>query len=239
MSASHHNYLALSNGHLDQVEAIDMGANERALLRALYSTQVVPKRGASRKLYDATRTLSSHCPYCLFGEVYEVDHFLPSSPFPEFSVFPSNLVPICHACNHKKRAKVPADAAHYFLHPYFDALPPVRWLSAAIEYEANGPILRFGVALDAVTHGNLASRLSYHFDELDLDARFSARGAVILAELEDIIETHSGHWSIQDMSDYFKSEADRLYAVHGNSLEAAAYLAASNDDQFCAGNYRN
>jgi hypothetical protein len=38
---------------------------------------------------------------------------------------------------------------------------------------------------------------------------------------------------------HFKSEADRRFRNHGNSLEAAAYRAASRNFEYCSGRYRN
>jgi hypothetical protein len=41
------------------------------------------------------------------------------------------------------------------------------------------------------------------------------------------------------IADHFRNEADRHFHRHGNSLEAAAYLSASNNADFCSGQYRN
>lgn len=42
------------------------------------------------------------CPICEVGFAKELDHYIPRALYPEYSVFPHNLIPICHECNNKK-----------------------------------------------------------------------------------------------------------------------------------------
>ncbi|WP_162987096.1 hypothetical protein [Sphingomonas paeninsulae] len=108
------------------VVQIALTAAEESLAGALYEKRIVATNGICRSTYDDLRVSTSSCPFCLDGEIYEIDHFLPQAHHHDVVVYPGNLVPICHPCNHIKLELLPADARHSLLHPYFDRLPEPR-----------------------------------------------------------------------------------------------------------------
>lgn len=230
-------YAADAAGQLATVVPLVVSDSQASALKGLYSKQLVA--GNERPFYDGVRRSAGRCPFCLFGEVYEVDHFLPRQAFPEFSVLPDNLVPICHPCNHKKRQKVPEGGGAFFLHPYFDVLPAIHWLNASIELVADGPAIRYSVELDVDIYGSIANRLQYQFMQLQLSERFAVSAAAILSEIEDILLRHLQNASPAEVAEYFRSEGERYYSVYGNCLEAAAFLAAASNEEYCSGSYRN
>lgn len=69
----------------------------------------------------ANTTRYGYCPMCGAETHKTVEHFLPRSPWAEFSFFSHNLVPSCGPCNSKRgnRASAP-NATPLMLHPYFD-----------------------------------------------------------------------------------------------------------------------
>jgi hypothetical protein len=83
------------------------------------------------------------------------------------------------------------------------------------------------------------NRLNYHFDTLKLGKRFRESSAAVLAEIEDLLGEHLGALAPDAISRYFAAEADRKYKVHGNCIEAAAFRAASENEDYCSGGYRN
>jgi hypothetical protein len=212
---------------------------EDELVRELYDKRMRSKLGTCRWAYDQILASASHCPYCEDGEIYEIDHFLPQGSYHDLNIFPRNLVPICHACNHIKLAEKPQGPQTSLLHPYFDRLPPVPWLFARLDRQSDGPVLNYWVELDASAYGNLAPRLGYHFRTLELDRRMRTRSAKVLVELQFDIEDHLEKLGPQGMKTHFESEARKRFDRHGNVLEAAAYKAASENDAFCKGDYRN
>lgn len=225
-------------GRLDTVTSINLDAQERALLSELYDRRMPQHRGSGRAAYDELKSSAPLCPYCSIGEVYELDHFLPKSAFPELNVCPVNLIPICHPCNHIKLEARPLAEDQYFLHPYFDVLPNVRWLFASLAIASGGPILKFNVSLDD-QYGALARRLKYHFHELELDRRFKTLAATVLVELEAEIAEHLGVLNASGMAEHFRELGNRSFSRHGNSLETAAYFAASESEEYCSGSYKN
>jgi hypothetical protein len=182
---------------------------------------------------------TTSCPFCLDGEIYEIDHFLPQAHHHDVVMYPGNLVPICHPCNHIKLEMLPVDARHSLLHPYFDRLPTEPWLFAQLDRKAGGPVLNFWVHLDEAQHGNIAPRLEYHFTTLQLDRRMRVRSAKVLVELQSDIEEYLADLGMNGLKAHFASEAAKHYARHGNTLEAAAFRAASVNDAFCTGEYKN
>ncbi len=94
-------------------------------------------------------------------------------------------------------------------------------------------------SLLARRHLNLARRLGYHFRTLKLDCRMRTLSSKILVELEADIEDHLGQLGPKGMKVHCESEATRRFKRHGNTLEAAAYRAAAENELFCNGGYRN
>lgn len=230
-------------GILDELFALQrmpMSADEDALMRNVYDYRLAAKSGSGRGVYDAVMLSTDYCPYCTFGELWELDHFIPKSINPEFNVLPINLVPSCHGCNSLKRTRVPQNENDQILHPYFDRLPTnVRWLFADIEFEANGPMLAYRVQLNAAHHPVLSSRLEYHFRELELGWRFRREAASILNELELEVTQRNHELNAGQMSEHFADRAEQLASRNPNSLETAAYYAAAASPQYCSGNFRN
>lgn len=87
--------------------------------RALYDTR------RNSKPLRAIRRRADHpcCPMCGSGGRGHLDHFLPRTAYPEFSVFGLNLVPTCASCNSGSKGDTyQGNAPERFLHPYFDTL---------------------------------------------------------------------------------------------------------------------
>ena len=62
----------------------------------------------------------SYCPYCGISTSDSFDHYLPKSHFPQYCIFPLNLIPICSDCNRRKGERYVKDGQRLFLNPYFD-----------------------------------------------------------------------------------------------------------------------
>ncbi|MEZ0018229.1 HNH endonuclease [Sinorhizobium fredii] len=228
----------LTAGRADVVAPIGLTDQERSDLKNLYGYRLASQQGIERRTYEAIKTLTGDCPYCGFGEVWEVDHYLSQHGFPELNVLPRNLVPICHPCNHKKTTTPPVDENSSFIHPYYDRLPNERWLFAGLAIEENGPVLHYRVQLDP-RHGALSQRLSFHFRELTLSERMRVHAATILREMEADINDFLEQLGPEGIKAHFLDSGGKSFARHGNTLEAAAYFAAAENDDYCSGRFRN
>lgn len=87
-----------------------------------------------RALYDSRKSIKPllairrtggllSCPVCGSPTTGHLDHYLPKTTYPEFSIMQANLVPACNHCNSGgKRALYKGDQhPERFIQPYFDA----------------------------------------------------------------------------------------------------------------------
>lgn len=78
-------------------------ANEFDLTYNLYSRQ----KGSVNRFWENMKNANGgkkyKCPLCGINDVTDIDHYMPRSIFPEYSVHLLNLIPLCHTCNNKKR----------------------------------------------------------------------------------------------------------------------------------------
>jgi len=72
------------------------------------------------------------CPYCSLKTVKTIDHFLPKSEYPSYSITPHNLVPSCRDCNTEKKINYPTSPTDQTFHPYFDKVDTQCWIKAEL-----------------------------------------------------------------------------------------------------------
>lgn len=137
------------------------------------------KTQEKRKLFSLRTRLFKAvtlCPICGIDPAVELDHFLPRAIFKPLAIYPRNLVPVCHACNHTKLAGFGnEDAAdQQFVHAYFDILPDVQFLTADVALEEGGLIVNFSVAGDAAIPVGMPARLNNQITALRLNSRYAA-----------------------------------------------------------------
>jgi hypothetical protein len=79
-------------------------------------------KGYIKEIRD--RTFSGSCPLCGSLHTGTLDHYLPKTTFPEFSIYSLNLIPACTHCNTggKRATYKGAAPPARFIHPYFDTI---------------------------------------------------------------------------------------------------------------------
>lgn len=112
----------------------------------------------------ASTTQYGYCPMCGSETHKTVDHYLPRSPWAEFSFFSLNLVPSCGTCNTKRgnRASAPGSSPKVF-HPYFDTKilsRPLHITALVKPYEL--PL--FLPRPHPILSRKLQARVQYHLD---------------------------------------------------------------------------
>lgn len=125
------NYLALANiGQLYTISNIN-GCEDPVIvdrlrksdLMKIYEQYFVPEEKPARKIYNALLNAAKEdCPFCGgIGTPSNLDHFLPKSHFPQFSILPFNLVPACRDCNMGGKGSMFAkNAEDQIIQPYAD-----------------------------------------------------------------------------------------------------------------------
>ena len=175
----------------------------------LYETYFVPeKKPETRAIYDEILNAAKEdCPFCGgLGTPKNLDHFLPKAKFPQFSVFPSNLVPVCLDCNlDSKKTSYASTAEEQTLHPYFDN--PIffqeQWITA--DYIADSNLdepgeFRYYVNAPSNWSDIDKARVENYFDDFKLASRYAKQATSSLkSKLRSIKRELDREISIQEI----------------------------------------
>ena len=204
----------------------------------VYSCRMVPKRSTGRSIYDKIMSAPAYrrCPLCGIGTVNTLDHYLPKTHFPVFSVTPNNLVPVCEWCQGEKGEYYPTTKGDQILHPYFDDLDNEVWLAAKViagapagfKYFAAPPIHWTQIDKD---------RVATHLNKLNLKLLFSSNAGSRLSEIRAQLSNLHQQGGVNSVSAYLNEELVSIEVAHKNSWVAAMYRAAIESDWFCDGGF--
>ncbi len=88
------------------------------------------KSTKTRHIYEEIRSATEYgiCPLCSQRKASTLDHYLPKSSNPVYTVTPINLLPSCPECNTAKSTHQAENANEQLFHPYFDEINDDRWL---------------------------------------------------------------------------------------------------------------
>jgi 5-methylcytosine-specific restriction endonuclease McrA len=119
------------------------------------------------------------CSYCGITRsvIHDLDHFLPRSKYPEFSILSNNLIYVCPTCNQDYKKNEFLDTStppiRKFLNPYYDSLDEDEIIKCNISN--NGVILN----IEYIANPNLAAINPYlykvtknHLKSLNLNERY-------------------------------------------------------------------
>lgn len=115
----------------------------------------------------------AYCPYCFsISRPTTLDHYLPKSTYPEFAVYPCNLVPMCSKCQLVKGENcIDSTGNKMFIHPYYDAIFGTRLLAIQIDPPFDVP-----AAVSVIPHGSLSAPwvdlVSRHIQNINVDTRY-------------------------------------------------------------------
>ncbi|WP_017235516.1 HNH endonuclease [Pandoraea sp. B-6] len=210
------------------------GEVTKAELKNLYDREMIPRLKPARKIYDELRLSAPNgrCPTCGIGQVFTIDHFLPKSKFPSFSVLPENLVPSCRDCNTGKSAAAANDAQSF--HPYYDAkqLSEEQWLFA--ELLKTDPVsVKYFVRAPQNWDDFQSRRAANHFREYKLAQRF---GSLAGEELSTLTLTFTDPYPMKP-NEVWDALNRRLTAERdkrSNSWQIALLEALRDSEWFCA-----
>lgn len=218
------------------VDPVVLGNLSKSELINLYEYYFLRKHPA-RDIYDKILlSANERCPFCGgIGRPRTLDHYLPKSSFPQFSIHPLNLCPCCRDCNSEGKASTFATRPEdQIIHPYFDSphFFEDQWVFANI-IEDDPCVVDF--YLNPPRHWNDTdrARVRKHFEVFDIKVRFSIQAA---EELSDVIDGRRGHLreftQVMFAEDLIqKSLAPSLFANHWKRV---TYQALSQSDWFCA-----
>lgn len=223
-------------GELDNAPLTDQ---QKDAMRHAYSVEAEPMTTLRGDLLK--RVSVARCPFCGISESSTLDHYLPKEQYPEFSIFPKNLVPSCALCNTRKRDRI-LDAGtnvRMFLHPCYDPIPDAAFLTVRVRMKENGLILAYrlnrpaGMALQTFQH------LTSHFNELDLADRYRKMGLEHLGGLYPALRRAYGPGEDANrVAEKLVEGAEDFEEVSGpNYWLAKLYRALADNNDFCDGGF--
>ena len=217
-----------------------LGEVTKKELKDLYDYQMVPPTKPGRKVYDELKNKATFniCPYCGFGHVTTLDHYLPKAKFPTFSVLPLNLVPSCSDCNKRKTTIVAKDSGSQSIHPYFDHIlcQSDQWLFAALDHTTPVTIRYF---TDPPSHWSSSDkkRVESHFSEFNLASRFSIQATSELATQRELLKYYFRDDGPAGVKQALELCATVKANIHLNSWDTALFQALSSDERYYCGGF--
>ena len=201
-------------------------------LRNLYD-KLHNNKGA-RLYYNKIRSLSNKCPFCGFGHIYTLDHYLPKSHFPIFSILPYNLVPCCRDCNAKKGSNYAMSVDLQTLHPYYDSDILSERLVFAKILEQDPMSIKFYVKH---TDKICENRAKTHFQVYELPKRFAVEAVERINGL-NIKFIMNSNITINDIKQELCAEFKASEKINCNSWQTAMYEALYQSDWYCQEGYK-
>jgi len=204
---------------------------------SLYDDKFV-KSKQGRQYYERAlgNTLpGNRCPSCGHGQVLALDHFLPKAIYPAFALHPQNLVPICQPCNTMKKEYSPSSADTQLIHPYFDDVSNLRWLSARVP-DMKSPLLIDFFVVEGL-QSQLSSRLSINFRTLGLRGTYRTAASGELTDCKQLICNLYEGAGAPAVKAEMTERAASASSANRNSWRGAMYDALSASSWFCAGGF--
>lgn len=202
----------------------------------LYSRYLVFKKKLARGIYDEIKVSGgAKCALCGdVGHVNTLDHYLPKSIFPWYSVMPGNLVPCCRDCNTKKGNTLVTKREEQTLHPYFDdeKFFAEQWLAARV-LKGSTLTLSYYVSPPITWSVLEKKRVEVHFRRYGLADVFAKEAAAYLPEVIAIrknwfknVDSQTFSKSLREMSD-----SDCLSVNHWRRV---MFATLAEDTWFCS-----
>lgn len=212
------------------------GALTRKDLKELYEVNMVGAKKDARIHYDHILLSPKYkkCPYCGLGQATTLDHYLPKSRFPQFSVSVCNLVPSCRDCQSKKGRDYALHKFTQTLHPYFDnpSFFSESWVRAEIVRGA-ATTIKFYVDPPAGWDPAMKGRVHAHFSAHELEARFGIEAACELAAVKESLAELRVNGQHADIKFILRNRATGYTKECANSWQSALYTALAADNWYC------
>lgn len=214
-------------------------ATQKEALNHCFTVETGPMAALRGRILK--RTSVARCPFCGISESSTLDHYLPKEQYPEFSIFSPNLVPCCSPCNTRKRDKILDQDAEVrlFIHPHFDEIPQVEFLTAQIALQAGALLLSFRLVRPLGMQLQTFNHLRSHFQILDLADRYRRMGLEHLGgQYRALKRAYGDGENANRVAEELLLEADDFEQLYGeNYWLAVLYRALATHNEFCDGGF--
>lgn len=161
----------------------------------LYNERFAKATAPAKYLYDELiASAKGSCPYCGgLGQPKNLDHFVPKSKVPQFSILPLNLIPSCRDCNMgSKGDNFSGEEQEQIIHPYLDKTHffEEQWIFAKyIQNDSEPNEIQYYVNPPSQWSDEDKKRVLTHFKDFGLAERFSIASSSGLASTEAQIQS--------------------------------------------------
>jgi len=223
-------------GELDEAPLTDL---QKEAMQHAFLVETEPMRALRGDLLK--RTSVARCPFCGINESSTLDHYLPKEQYPEFAIFPKNLVPSCAACNTLKRGRILNEETNVrtFLHPCYDAIPDMTFLTVRAHMKGDALILSYHLTRPARMALRTFQHLRSHFNELDLADRYRRMGLEHLGgQYPAFRRAYGQRKNAERVAKKLIEGAEDFEEVSGpNYWLAKLYRAVASNNDFCDGGF--
>ena len=175
------NQMSLSGVHTIAPHDNVNGAVSKDEMVKLYTNKFSKLKEPGRKHYDKiiVSEPSGKCPICSVRSVTTIDHFMGKSAYPTLAVSPVNLIPTCRDCNIDKGEQPFLSSENVHLHPYFDDIDDVIWMTVEISNVSDDAIATYSVVKTKPEKWDklLFERVRNHFVLFKLHKLYSLQAA--------------------------------------------------------------
>lgn len=178
------------------------------------------------------------CPMCGISRVSAIDHYLPKSIYPEFSIYVFNLIPICPRCNELKTNLCQNNSPHEFFHSYLDDEPKYPLIYARIETYPD-LIIRYVVNPPRSENDHLTRAFARQFEILKLEENFVAEGIRELHEQYDAflrVFNCEGSRGLIELLEAMSKRSEKLWGH--NHWKTALYFGLVRSHEFGIGGFK-
>jgi len=229
--------------YISAVPAVDtlvpihlLKSHKKSLIHA-YEKPTSALKTLRDELFEAAK--KSRCPFCQISIHGTLDHYLPKEKYPEFSVFPQNLVPACDECNRNKRALIVDEntAVRLFIHPYYDNIPNVNFISARLRVRKRTLTITFEPYHNPSLSDAQYTHVSNHFRILGLAARYHKSCLTELSDIRDWIKA-LGDDDAMKLKRKLVEQSSVYSNVGHNYWRRILFETLAADDEFLRENYK-
>lgn len=123
-------------------------------------------------LKSANSGVTIICPMCGLSEAEEMDHFAPRGleSFPEYATHYTNLIPLCHNCNHTKGEQwLDNNGDQIFFNAFFDDISKIQYLKCDIRKDPSTELVETQLSIEVNRNdGPIQRRIYDTFIKLNL-----------------------------------------------------------------------
>lgn len=178
--------------------------------------------------------LKGICQYCGVNRPKTMDHYLPISDYPEYSVLGINLIPCCQDCNKKKHSYWKEGEGRGIINFYLDNIPEEQFLFGKVHFIYGIPSVKFELKnIDNCINSVFYEILKKHFIRLELIPLYNDVSTDELGEIIRIFSIYISNSTPKLLKNNLIKDAQQLQLQFGiNYWKAILRITLSNSDEF-------